>query len=204
MSTEVSSDNLVLHAAQQAHEEAFDAAEHRNPIIGFQSKPSTPLQTLAIDESKIGEAVKTPQALKTASEPNAASIVPNTHTSVVNPATGLSHNAFTWFYQHVISKAPSVFAFVGKAAIDTEKVVSESASSPVYATAQSNLVASALALATAASIAVAEKGLNPTQDMQTINLLEDLVSKAHSYIGVLEAELKSVNTPKPAVVSAEV
>lgn len=199
MSEEIE-DNPILHAAQQAHEAALSTLDNLSPKTGLQSGLSTPVQVQAIDTTRVGQALETPQALKNAAGPNAQVIIPGTGANVVNPKTGLSHNAFTWFHQHILSKLPSVFSLVGDVAIKTEEVVQASANSPEYATAQSNLVASALALATAASLAVAEKGLNPMQDKQTIQLLEDLVSKTHSYVGVLETEYQNVNAPKPATV----
>lgn len=189
MSNEANNEDAI-NAAQDVHNSAIDGAGEQTsaPVAEGLSINNLKQQVVDISQNSTGVAKETPQALPTAGQINAISSQPNTHATIVNPKTGLSHNPFTWFHEHVLSKVETIFGFITNAAVKTEQVIEESENSPTFAKAQANLNATAIALASAASVAVSEKLISPAQDVQTMQLLASLVTAVHTYVGILETE----------------
>jgi hypothetical protein len=163
------------------------------PVTGDALQPAQHIDGLisTVHEDSTGQTLIEKSALPNAAGSNAFSNIPAGHAALVNPATGTSYNAFSWFHLHVVSKLRGILPFVGSTIVKTATVIEKSGQSPEYKQALSDLVKASTAISVSASIAVAEKGVNPSQDLSTIALFENLVSATHAYLNVLESEYKA-------------
>jgi hypothetical protein len=124
------------------------------------------------------------------------------------PPAAVKHpNWFINFFENVGHVLGDVFKWGPTVAKDTITVIEDTKElEPAFKAALTPILEDVATIAGQASLSVAQKGLNPLQDIATIQALEKLVKDFGTFYPVLQNAIntiKGVIVPPPAVVAAE-